>query len=49
MSGRKSLVPFSAVWMPVIRDRMLAWVERMELDMRGRGATVDWYQSHGVP
>lgn len=49
MSGRKSLVPFKAVWVPVVRDRMIAWVERMEAGMQARGATQDWYESHGVP
>lgn len=47
--GRKSSIPFAAVWEPAIRDRMLAWVERMELDMRTRGAANDRYASHGVP
>ena len=49
MSGRRSSIPFAAVWEPVIRDRMIAWVERMEAGMQARGATQDWYESHGVP
>lgn len=49
MSGKsKNLVPFAAVWTPVIRNRMLALVERMELDMRVNGVAFDWSRSHGV-
>lgn len=47
--GRKSSIPFAAVWTPAIRDRMIAWVERMEAGMQARGVARDWYASHGVP